>query len=251
MLACLHLLPDSQNWWRGGGSGRRVQLETAPVRRPLQVPSGLQPGKGSEAGRRLGLMNRIYGNRFRPSTPGMFERDSGVSNSALTWAFKQSSLPASARFVLVAFANCANDKQRGDTYPSVRQLHEMTGLNRKTILAAVQMLVTRGFLSDTGRRKGRTKQVKVFHITVPKAGSLNGAANGTLSGQTVPNFPPKSPKFTRKESQKRDTETLGTPIEPSEDLPTRLKSMIASFEKVGNKAKADRYRKELEDLGAT
>jgi len=149
---------------------------------------------------------------------------------------------------LVALANCANDKKGGDTYPSVRQLHEMTGLDRKTILSAIQALVAKGFLRDTGRRKGRTKQVKVFHITVPKSGSLNGTANGTLSGQTVPILPPKSPVFPSKGSQKRDTETLGTIIEPSEDLPTRLKSMIASFEKVGNTAKADRYRKELEAL---
>lgn len=170
-----------------------------------------------------------------------------MSIAALNWAFLQN-IGSSPKFILVALANCA-DKDTGMAYPSVALLREMTGLDRKTVLVALQTLLERGLIRDTGDRKGRTAQVKVFHLTVPKTGLLNGTVNGTLSHRTVPDFLAKSPKFPCEESQKRDTEPSRTTIEPHEDLSTRLKSMIASFDKVGNKAKADRYRRELEALG--
>ena len=57
-----------------------------------------------------------------------------MSIPALNWAFKQS-IGSSAKFILVVLANYA-DKDTDVAYPSVAQLREMTGLNRKTRLPA-------------------------------------------------------------------------------------------------------------------
>ena len=161
-----------------------------------------------------------------------------MSIAALNWAFHQNIKPSWLKFALVALADCANDE--GICWPSVKHLCVKTSQDRKTILASLNKLERLGFLTDTGKRQGRTNQVKVLRITVP--------STAPLPAGTVPSVPLKSPVRDRKESRRRDTEPSRTTIEPSEDLPTRLKGMIASFEKVGNKAKADRYRKELEDL---
>jgi len=164
-----------------------------------------------------------------------------MSIAALNWAFHQNIKPSWLKFALVALADCANDE--GICWPSVKHLCVKTSQDRKTILASLGKLEKLGFLADTGKRQGRTNQVKVLRITVPSAAPLPAG--------TVPSVPSKSPVRDRKESRGRDTEPSRTTIEPSEDLPTRLKGMIASFEKVGNKAKADRYRRELEELGGS
>ena len=163
-----------------------------------------------------------------------------MSIAALNWAFHQSIKPSWLKFALVALADCANDE--GVCWPSVKHLCIKTSQDRKTILGSLAKLANLGFVADTGKRQGRTGQVKVLRLTVP--------STALLSGERVPSTPRKSPVRDRKESRRRDTEPSRTTIEPHEDLSTRLKSMIASFEKVGNKAKADRYRAELERLGS-
>jgi biotin operon repressor len=165
----------------------------------------------------------------------------------MTWVFKQPLKPSWLKFLLIALADCANDE--GHCYPSGKYLCIKTGLNRKTVIAGLDTLEAKGYLIDTGQRKGVTKQVKIYQIRVPDEGLLNSTVNGTLIPERVPSADGKSPVRTTKESRARDTESSLNLKEPlKEDLSTRLKAMIASFEKIGNTAKAAKYRAELEML---
>lgn len=121
-----------------------------------------------------------------------------MSSEALAWAFKQDVKPSSVKFVLVALCECAH-YQTGLIHPSVEHICEITGLNRKTAIAAVAELERQGLLSDTGDRVGRTRQIKVYRAeigTVPKSERFQKRNSST---------------FTRKESQKRDTEPSKEP----------------------------------------
>lgn len=88
-----------------------------------------------------------------------------MSSEALAWAFKQDCKSASVKFTLVALCECANYKT-GRIMPSVEHLSEITGQNRKTIIANVAELEASGFIRDTGERVGRTMQIKVYEAAL-------------------------------------------------------------------------------------
>jgi hypothetical protein len=112
-----------------------------------------------------------------------------MSFDAVANALKQPIKNSGAKFVLVIYASCANGKN-GDltAYPSIAEIVEQTGLNRKSVIANVQRLVDWGYLKDTGERRGKTGQVHVFSIffddeRVPKteqSQNWNGSKNGTV-----------------------------------------------------------------------
>lgn len=121
-----------------------------------------------------------------------------MSSEALSWAFKARVKPASAKLTLIALCECAN-YQTGRIFPSIEHLCEITSQNRKTIIANIAKLIEGGWIVDTGERAGRTQQIKVYQAcieTVPK---------------TEQSQKRNSSAFTRKESQKRDTEPSREP----------------------------------------
>lgn len=88
-----------------------------------------------------------------------------MSSEALAWAFKQDVKPSGAKFTLVALCECANYKT-GRITPSIAHLVEITGQNRKSIIAHLAQLEAQGFIRDTGERTGLTKQIKVYQAEV-------------------------------------------------------------------------------------
>lgn len=163
-----------------------------------------------------------------------------MSLAAMTWAFGIELRPAALKFLLISLADNADDQ--GRAFPAIATLCAKTSLDRKTVIAGLDALERRGLLSDTGKRVGRTSQVKVYRLvgfasnntengTVGAAnadsntesnGSAIGTAspalskstengintgNGTLSNSTV---------FPCKESQKR---SLSPSSPPSQTLP--------------------------------
>lgn len=142
-----------------------------------------------------------------------------MSVQAMTWAFQQK-MKSSVKFVLITLCNYADAENR--LWPSISDLVEKTCMDRKTVMAAIDTLEKNGYLIDTGERKGRTKQVKVYFIDMNSTG--NGTVkesqkrNSTENG-TVPNFPSKSTVFPAKEyqiSHERVPKTVhGTINEPS------------------------------------
>lgn len=119
------------------------------------------------------------------------------------------------RLVLLSLADRAGEDHI--CYPSVKRLSDDTNLDRKTVLKIIAELIEDGLITDTGERKGQTKQVKVYRLTgvvgrenkrVPTTGHLDQESGhlkstkvGTVptteqyrfSEERVPTFPPKSP----------------------------------------------------------
>ena len=154
-----------------------------------------------------------------------------MSVEAITWALKQDIRPSSAKFVLVVLANQAN-AETGAAYPSQKYLSESTGQDRKTVIKNLARLSEMGFISDTGRRVGRTKQVSEYRLNIdgeapakavakgPKNGTVKGSQkrdpfsessgkgpkNGTLPMESIACIGKGPKNGTVKGSQKRDTE---------------------------------------------
>ena len=120
-----------------------------------------------------------------------------MSNEAINWALTSTIKHSSAKFVLVVMANCA-DSGTWEAWPSVAHLAEATGQDRKTVLENIKRLIALGVISDTGARKGATKQVPIYRLNSTEKGAVK--PNSTENG-TVPNFPANSPEIPYKESR--------------------------------------------------
>jgi hypothetical protein len=125
---------------------------------------------------------------------------------------------AAEKLIALAYADRHNE-ETGCAYPSIAWLSEFGSLNRKTVIAAVTRLEQAGFLTDTGERKGDTKQIKVYRLnleSIPKAEPFQ-KRNRTETG-TVP-------KTAGEQSQKRDTDTVREPTSPkASPSPKRARS---------------------------
>lgn len=143
-----------------------------------------------------------------------------MSTAALAWALKQPIKPSSLKFLLVACADVT--PERGLTYPSIAYLAEITSQDRKTVIAGLAELVSRGYLRDTEKRTGATKQIVVYELL----GYLNNPENGTLSN--LPNstvFPSEQSRF----SQVTVPKTVhGTPRELQVERPTKYNGQQAA-----------------------
>lgn len=80
----------------------------------------------------------------------------------MTWAFSLDLRPSSLKFVLIALADHAGDD--GLLWPSIDALAAKTSQDRKTVISNIAELESIGFLEDTGKRTGVTKQVKVYRL---------------------------------------------------------------------------------------
>jgi len=72
---------------------------------------------------------------------------------------------SSEKLILLGLANCADDQ--GRAYPSIKWLREFSGQDRKTVIRALANLGLEGHVEDTGERRGVTRQVVVYKVTVP------------------------------------------------------------------------------------
>lgn len=141
-----------------------------------------------------------------------------MSYDAIRWAMQQSVSKSSAKFVLVAMANCVNgDGPDMLCWPSVAHLAEATGQDRKTVMDGMRRLRAEGLIVDTGDRKGATGHVTVYALNSTKSGTItpprseperlqsvgdNGTESGTATSfQTVPNFPSNGTEFPTKQYQ--------------------------------------------------
>ena len=141
-----------------------------------------------------------------------------MSLDATNWAWrvrqkqkKGGSLKPLKKLVLLSLADRAGEDHCA--YPSMSRLVEDTEMDRKTVLKIIDELIEDGIIVDTGERKGRTKQVKVYRLlgvtgreTVPVLAHFNAENdqlkspnNGTVptmeqsqqSAERVPTIPLK------------------------------------------------------------
>ncbi|SPL71953.1 helix-turn-helix domain-containing protein [Acinetobacter stercoris] len=143
-----------------------------------------------------------------------------MSLDASKWAWevripvkKGGALKPLKKLVLLSLADRACEQHCA--YPSMTRLVEDTEMDRKTVLKIIDELIEDGLIIDTGERKGKTKQVKVYQLvgvngreTVPTMAPLkaeNTDLKSTNSGtvptmeqyqqfhERVPTIPSKSP----------------------------------------------------------
>lgn len=141
-----------------------------------------------------------------------------MSVEAITWALRQEAGHSSAKFVLVALANCADAD--GVCWPSIAYLCDTTEQNRKTVIDNLKRLREAGLIVQTGDMKGRTGLIPVYRLNVqtnPKTGPFkrnqkrdrydpsNDPENGTDDDGVTD---PKTEQF--KQSQKRNSSENGT-----------------------------------------
>lgn len=140
-----------------------------------------------------------------------------MSIEAMQWAFQQEIKPASMKFVLVSLGD--NAQHDGMAWPSLAALCQKTGLDRKTVISALDRLEAAGYLSDSGKRTGNTGQVKVYRFNFDR---VKGTENGTVpeteqfrnSHQRVPKTTGNSTVFPHK-STENGTRNPQEPKEPS------------------------------------
>ncbi|HHJ4378098.1 TPA: helix-turn-helix domain-containing protein [Citrobacter freundii] len=134
-----------------------------------------------------------------------------MSRAATDWAWGLE-LKASQKLLMLSLADRADESHC--CYPSIQRLVKDTGMDRKTIGKWVSQMIDDGLITDTGDRKGKTKQVRVLrlNIEVKEAQKRNSTENGN-----DPNFGHEtSPNLDTKRSQNWDTESVIEPnIEPT------------------------------------
>ena len=134
-----------------------------------------------------------------------------MSRAATDWAWALE-LKASQKLLMLSLADRADESHC--CYPSIQRLVKDTGMDRKTIGKWVGQMIDDGLITDTGERKGKTKQVRVLrlNIDVKEAQKRNSTENGN-----DPKFGHEtSPNLDIKRSQNWDTESVIEPnIEPT------------------------------------
>lgn len=146
-----------------------------------------------------------------------------MSLDATNWAWRVKfpekaggALPALKLVVLLSMADRASEDHT--CFPSINRLASDCRMNRKSVIKIIAELIEDGLISDTGERKGRTKQVIVYRLngvngreeTVPTTELLddesldgNSPKDGTVPTveqfqqftQTVPTIPLNSPNI--------------------------------------------------------
>lgn len=108
-----------------------------------------------------------------------------VSFEAIRWALAQPVGKSSAKFLLVAMADCVNGEDGADMvcWPSARHLMDITGQDIKTVEAGIKRLRGSGYIKATGELRGRTGQVIVYRLTTPEIGAVSIKDNEPAPGK--------------------------------------------------------------------
>lgn len=121
-----------------------------------------------------------------------------MSFPALAWASTLRVPRASDKLVLLALADRHNP-ENDLAYPSIAWLCEFSSLDRKTVVASLDRLEAAGLIVDSGKRVGKTKQIKAYSL------ALNSSEKGTVKTEPLE---ANSSVIPIKQSQKRDTDTV-------------------------------------------
>lgn len=150
-----------------------------------------------------------------------------LSYEAIRWALAQTVEKSSAKFVLVAMADCVNAEDGEMTcWPSYAHLAQVTGQDTKTVEASVCRLRIAGLITDTGARKGSTGKVVAYRLNDPKNGEIKPKGNDPEIPANPPKFPPQSPQISGVTTPKTGGGTRkGTRNEPGKELDARVRAL--------------------------
>lgn len=130
-----------------------------------------------------------------------------MSRAATDWAWGLE-IKASQKLLMLSLADRADELHC--CYPSIQRLVKDTGMDRKTIGKWINQMIEDGFISDTGERKGKTKQVRVLRLNIEVKEAQK--RNSTKFGNNTKNGHETSPILDNKRSQNWDAESV---IEPN------------------------------------
>lgn len=134
-----------------------------------------------------------------------------MSRAATDWAWGLE-LKASQKLLMLSLADRADESHC--CYPSIQRLVKDTGMDRKTIGKWVGQMIDDGLITDTGERKGKTKQVRVLRLNIEVKEAQK--RNSTKNGNDTKFRHETSPNLDTKRSQNWDTESVIEPnIEPT------------------------------------
>lgn len=134
-----------------------------------------------------------------------------MSRAATDWAWGLE-IKASQKLLMLSLADRADELHC--CYPSIQRLVKDTGMDRKTIGKWINQMIEDGFISDTGERKGKTKQVRVLRLNIEVKEAQK--RNSTKFGNNTKNGHETSPILDNKRSQNWDAESVTEPnIEPT------------------------------------
>ncbi|WP_371329732.1 helix-turn-helix domain-containing protein [Klebsiella quasipneumoniae] len=134
-----------------------------------------------------------------------------MSRAATDWAWGLE-IKASQKLLMLSLADRADELHC--CYPSIQRLVKDTGMDRKTIGKWINQMIEDGFISDTGERKGKTKQVRVLRLNIEVKEAQK--RNSTKFGNNTKNGHETSPILDSKRSQNWDAESVIEPnIEPT------------------------------------
>jgi len=128
-----------------------------------------------------------------------------MSLDATRWAWQQRCGKGVDKLVLMSMADRADEAHC--CYPSISRLTFDTELNRKTVQGAISRMVESGLILDTGKRKGRTGQVKVYQLVgvpdryTPAQVKAVQKANVPINGALTKNRPEDSAVITPEQPQ--------------------------------------------------
>lgn len=111
-----------------------------------------------------------------------------MSFDALSWAAKQNTGSSGTKLVLLALAECAN-RTHSLAFPSIAEIVEFSALDRKSVITNLAKLEDAGLIADTGRKVGRTQQIKVYQLNLPTVPKTEQFQKRNSSGNSA-----KSPK---------------------------------------------------------
>jgi hypothetical protein len=165
-----------------------------------------------------------------------------MSSKATTWAWEQRHIRGAQKLLLLALADCCN-AWTGLAFPSVEQLIDMTGQDRKTILANLRRLEDAGVMTDTGKKTGRTQQIIVWRMAVPKDpknGTVKQSQKRMANGPKIPSKqsqnwdtepskePNKGTDSNHYDDNSRETDLFGEPIKSPEEVAAERRADVIS-----------------------
>ncbi len=146
-----------------------------------------------------------------------------MSFDALAWAAKQRPGSSSRKLILLALAECAS-RGEAECWPSIDALCEFSALNRKTVINALRELEAGGYIADTGKRLGATRQIPVYRLSLESVPKAEQSQNRNSS------------VFSVKQSQNRDTEPVRNqsdnkpPFIPPKEKPAKGRRLPQDWE---------------------
>jgi hypothetical protein len=113
-----------------------------------------------------------------------------VSVAASKWAARQPVGTSMGKLVLMALANCVNRKAVDVAWPSVAHLAEVCRTGERTVRRELHHLQATGLIEDSGQRRGRTLQIKVWRLrldedVLPLKRSKRNAKRGEMNGEPL------------------------------------------------------------------